>query len=310
MRVTTQQLRELKRQGQRFAMLTAYEYSIARLLDEAGIPVLLVGDSMGSVVLGYDTTLPVTIEDIIRHTQAVVRGSTRALVVSDMPFMSFQASVEDAMRNAGRILKEGGGQAVKLEGGAGVVPTVRKMVDAGIPVMGHIGLTPQSVHQMGGYKVQGKTLAVAARLLADAAALEEAGVFSIVLEGVPALLAARITAAVSVPTIGIGAGPHCDAQVQVIHDLLGLFNDFLPKHARRYAQLGPIIQEAARRYAEDVVGGAFPTDKESFSMDEHILHELDQEQSSTHLRDIVPPPAGAEEGHAEGLYSPAEHVAY
>jgi 3-methyl-2-oxobutanoate hydroxymethyltransferase len=273
MRVTVQQLREWKRQGQRFAMLTAYEYSIAKLLDEAGIPVLLVGDSMGSVVLGYDTTLPVTLDDIIRHTAAVVRGAKRALVVADMPFMTYQTSAEDAMRNAARILQETGAQAVKLEGGAVVAPTVRRMVDAGIPVMGHIGLTPQSVHQIG-YKVQGKTVEVAARLLADAAALDQAGVFAIVLEGVPAALAGRITSLVSAPTIGIGAGPRCDAQVQVIHDLLGLFTDFLPKHARRFADLGPIIQDAVRQYAGEVAGGSFPSDKESFAMDERVLREL------------------------------------
>lgn len=273
MRVTVQQLRDWKRQGQRFAMLTAYEYSIAKLLDEAGIPVLLVGDSLGSVVLGYETTLPVTLDDVIRHTSAVVRGAKRALVVADMPFMTYQTSAEDAMRNAARILQETGAQAVKLEGGTVVAPTVRRMVDAGIPVMGHIGLTPQSVHQIG-YKVQGKTVEVAARLLSDAAALDQAGVFGIVLEGVPAALAGRITALVGVPTIGIGAGPQCDAQVQVIHDVLGLFTDFLPKHAKRFADLGPVIKGAVRQYADDVVGGAFPTEKESFSMDERVLREL------------------------------------
>ncbi|HVA24883.1 MAG TPA: 3-methyl-2-oxobutanoate hydroxymethyltransferase [Chloroflexota bacterium] len=276
MRVTVQQLRDWKRQGQRFAMLTAYEYSIAKLLDEAGIPVLLVGDSLGSVVLGYETTLPVTIEDMIRHTGAVVRGAKQALVVADMPFMTYQTSAEDAMRSAARILQETGAQAVKLEGGTVIAPTVRRMVDAGIPVMGHIGITPQSVHQIG-YKVQGKTVQMAAKLLADAASLDEAGAFGIVLEGVPAALASRITASVSSPTIGIGAGPHCDAQVQVIHDMLGLFTDFLPKHAKRFADLGPIIRDAARQYASEVVDGAFPTDKESFAMDERVLRELSLE---------------------------------
>ena len=274
MRITVQQLRDWKRQGQRFAMLTAYEYSIAKLLDEAGIPVLLVGDSLGSVVLGYETTLPVTLEDILRHTAAVVRGTKHALVVADMPFMTYQTSAEDAMRNAARILQETGAQAVKLEGGTVIAPTVRRMVDAGIPVMGHIGLTPQSVHLIG-YKVQGKTVQMAAKLLADAAALDEAGAFGMVLEGVPAALAGRITASVSIPTIGIGAGPRCDAQVQVIHDILGLFTDFVPKHTKRYAELGALIQEAARQYAGDVVGGAFPTDKESFAMDERVLRELE-----------------------------------
>jgi 3-methyl-2-oxobutanoate hydroxymethyltransferase len=273
-RVTVQQVRDWKSQGKRFAMLTAYEYSIAKLLDEAGIPVLLVGDSLGSVVLGYETTLPVTLDDVIRLTAAVVRGSKRALVVADMPFMSYQASVKDAMRSAGRILQETGAQAVKLEGGVTVAATVRRLVDAGIPVMGHIGLTPQSVHQMG-YKVQGKTVQVATQLLADAAALDEAGAFSVVLEGVPAALGARITSSVSIPTIGIGAGPHCDGQVQVIHDILGLFTDFVPKHAKRYAALGLLIQGAARQYAAEVVSGEFPTAKESFAMDDRVLHELD-----------------------------------
>jgi 3-methyl-2-oxobutanoate hydroxymethyltransferase len=273
-RLTIQHVRDLKRQGKRFAMLTAYDYSMAKLLDQAGIPVLLVGDSMGTVMLGYETTLPVTLDDVLRHTQAVVRGSTRALVVADMPFMSYQPSIEQALRSAGRLLAEGGAQAVKLEGGANVAPTVRALVNAGIPVMAHIGLTPQSVHQLGGYKVQGKTVQIAARLLADASALEEAGAFSLVLEAVPAPLAARITAAIGIPTIGIGAGPHCDAQVQVIHDLLGLFTDFQPKHAKRYAELGKAIQDAVRQYASDVEAGAFPTGAESFSMDERVLSNL------------------------------------
>jgi 3-methyl-2-oxobutanoate hydroxymethyltransferase len=295
-RVTIQQLRDWKRQGQRFAMLTAYEYSIAKLLDAARIPVLLVGDSLGSVVLGYETTLPVTLDDILRHTAAVVRGTKHALVVADMPFMTYQTSAEDAMRNAARILQETGAQAVKLEGGTAVATTVRRMVDAGIPVMGHIGLTPQSVHQMG-YKVQGKTVQLAAKLLADAAALDEAGAFGLVLEGVPAALAGRITAAVGMPTIGIGAGPHCDAQVQVIHDILGLFTDFVPKHTKRYADLGMLIQEAARHYAGEVVDGAFPTDKESFAMDERVLAELSSE--------AAPVLAGAGTGEADfGGYAP------
>lgn len=294
MRVTVQQLRDWKRQGQRFAMLTAYEYSIAKLLDEAGIPVLLVGDSLGSVVLGYDTTLPVTLDDIVRHAGAVVRGAKQALVVADLPFMSYQTSPEDALRSAARVLQESGAQAVKLEGGTTIAPTVRRLVDAGIPVMGHIGLTPQSVHQIG-YKVQGKTVQVATRLLADATALEDAGVFSIVLEGIPAPLAARITATVSVPTIGIGAGPECDAQVQVIHDILGLFTDFVPKHARRYADLGKVIQEAASHYSNDVASGAFPSAKESFTMDERVLHELgagDQSSASTVAEEAREPEFG------------------
>lgn len=274
MRLTIHQIQEMKRRGERIAMLTAYDYSTARILDEAGAPMLLVGDSLGMVVLGYETTLSVTVDDMVRHTQAVVRGSSRALVVSDMPFMSYQASIEDAVRNAGRLIKETGAQAVKLEGGATVASTIRRIVDAGIPVMGHIGLTPQSIHQLGGYKVQGKTLAVASRLILDAKALEDAGAFSMVLEGVPAPLAAHISHALSVPTIGIGAGPGCDGQVQVIHDLLGLFSDFVPRHAKRYAELHPTILGAVQRYMADVAAGSFPTDKESFSMDERVLEEL------------------------------------
>jgi 3-methyl-2-oxobutanoate hydroxymethyltransferase len=265
----------MKRRGQRFAMLTAYDYAVAKLLDAAGVPILLVGDSLGIVMLGYENTLGVTMDDMVRHTQAVVRGTKQALIVGDLPFLSYQVSADEAVRNAGRLIQEGGAQAVKLEGGMSVAGTVRRIVDCGIPVMGHIGLTPQSVHQLGGYKVQGRQVEVAARLMADAAALEKAGAFSLVLEGVPTALAARITARLSIPTIGIGAGPHCDGQVQVIHDLLGLFTDFVPRHARKYAELGEQIGQAVRQYATDVESGAFPTAKESFSMDERVLRELD-----------------------------------
>lgn len=276
MRITIQQVQEWKQQGKRFAMLTAYDYPTAKLLDEAGLPLLLVGDSLGVVVLGHETTIPVTMEDIIRSTQAVVRGAKRALVVADLPFLSYQVSPEQAVANAGRLLKEAGAQAVKLEGGLAVAPTVRRISEAGIPVMGHIGLTPQAVHQLGGYRVQGRRLEVAQRLLAEAAALEAAGAFSLVLEGVPAPLAARLTASLKIPTIGIGAGVGCDGQVQVLHDLLGLFTDFVPRHARRYAELGEAIKDAARRYTADVEAGTFPTAKESFSMDEQVLAELDR----------------------------------
>ena len=215
MRVTIQQVQEKKQRGERFAMLTAYDYAMAKLVDETGVPLLLVGDSLGVVVLGHETTLPVTMEDIIRCTQAVVRGSHQALIVADLPFMSYQVSPEQAVQNAGRLMQEGGAQAVKLEGGAAIVPTVQRIVAAGIPVMGHLGLTPQSVHQLGGYRVQGRTAEVASQLLADAAALETAGAFSIVLECVPAQLAGEISRRVQIPTIGIGAGPQCDGQVQV-----------------------------------------------------------------------------------------------
>ena len=276
MRTTIQQIQEMKRRGERIAMLTAYEYSIAKLLDAAGVPMLLVGDSLASVVLGFETTIGATMDDMVRHTQAVVRGTEKALIVGDLPFMSYQVSVEEALRNAGRLMREGGAGAVKLEGGVTVAETVRRIVQAGVPVMGHIGLTPQSVHQLSGHKVQGRTAEVAARLLADADALEEAGAFAVVLEGMPAPLAAEVTKRLKIPTIGIGAGPGCDGQVQVIHDLLGLFTDFVPRHARRYADLGEQIKDAVRRYADDVREGSFPTAKESFSMDPAILAEVEE----------------------------------
>jgi 3-methyl-2-oxobutanoate hydroxymethyltransferase len=275
-RVTIQQIQEMKQRGERIAMLTAYEYSIAKLLDAAGVPMLLVGDSLASVVLGYETTIHATMDDMVRHTQAVVRGTERALIVGDLPFMSYQVSIKEALRNAGRLMREGGAGAVKLEGGVTVAETVRRIVQAGVPVMGHIGLTPQSVHQLSGHKVQGRTAEVATRLVADAVALEQAGAFAVVLEGMPTLLAAEVTRRLSIPTIGIGAGPECDGQVQVIHDLLGLFTDFVPRHARKYADLGEQIKEAVRRYADDVREGSFPTAKESFSMSASVLQEVEE----------------------------------
>jgi 3-methyl-2-oxobutanoate hydroxymethyltransferase len=226
------------------------------------------------VVLGYDSTLPVTMEDMIHHTKAVMRGSTRALVVGDMPFMSYQTGWQDAMKNAARFMQEAGCGAVKLEGGVRSAEIVAKLVEAGIPVMGHIGLTPQSVNQFGGWKVQGKTPAAAVQLMHDAQALEQAGAFAIVLELVPAPLAELLTQRVSVPTIGIGAGPHCDGQVQVFHDMLGLFDAFAPKHAKRFVEAGALIREALQRYTADVKSGAFPTAKESFKMDPAALAEL------------------------------------
>src|SRR4051812_7387622 len=229
MRLTITQLKEMKSRGERIAMLTAYDYPTARVLDDAGAHMLLVGDSMGTVVYGYDTTIKVTLEDIIRHTGAVVRGSAKALVVADMPFLSYQVSVDEAVRNAGRLLQEGGAQAVKLEGGIPRAPTIRRIVDCGIPVMAHLGLTPQSVNQLGGYKVQGRTVEVAERLVRDALAVEAAGAFGLVLECVPAPLSEYISSRLAIPTVGIGAGAGCDGQVQVIHDLLGLFDDFIPR---------------------------------------------------------------------------------
>ncbi|MCI0819058.1 MAG: 3-methyl-2-oxobutanoate hydroxymethyltransferase [Chloroflexi bacterium] len=254
----------MKQRGEKIVMITAYEYSSARLAEEAGIPLILVGDSLGNVVLGYDSTIPVTMDEMVHHVKPVVRATDRTHVVADMPFGSFQGGPEDALRNAARLLKEGGAQSVKLEGGKHVADTVRRLTQAGIPVMGHLGLTPQSINQLGGYKVQGKTPAAAVRILNDAMALQEAGAYAIVLEAVPVRVAEIITDKLDIPTIGIGAGWACDGQVQVWHDLLGLFNDFVPRHAKRYANLGPTIVEALRAYASDVRDGAFPTEKESF----------------------------------------------
>lgn len=270
-RITITELKAMKKRGEKIVMLTAYDCPTARLVEEAGVPLILVGDTLGMVVLGYDTTIPVTMEEMLHHVKAVTRGTRRAHVVADMPFMSYQTGPEDALRNAGRMLKEGGAQSVKLEGGAHVAETVRRLVESGIPVMGHLGLTPQSVNQIGGYKVQGKTPAAAVKLLNDAIALQEAGAYAVVLETVPAQVAEAITQKLSIPTIGIGAGPHCDGQVQVLHDLLGLFSDFLPKHARRYAELGAQIVRAVREYADDVKEGRFPTEKESFLLPEPAL---------------------------------------
>lgn len=274
MRVTIEQIKEMKQRGEKIPMLTAYDYSTARLIDESGVPLILVGDSLGMVVLGYETTIPVTMEEMLHHTKAVVRGAKRALVVGDMPFMTYHISRDEALRNAARFIQEGGAQAVKLEGGENVAETVRHIVSCGIPVMGHIGLTPQSVHQLGGFKVVGKTVEMATKLLKDAKALEEAGAFAIVLELVPSQLSKLITEEVSIPTIGIGSGKDCDGQVQVISDLLGLYTEFVPKHAKQYAKLGEIIKKAVGQYVSEVQTEAFPSPKESYSMDERIISEV------------------------------------
>jgi len=260
MRTTINQIKEMKARAEKIVMLTAYDYSIARLVDEAGIPLILVGDSLGMVVLGYESTIPVTIDEMLHHTKAVVRGTRQAMVVGDMPFMTYHFSVEDALRNAARFIQEAGAQAVKLEGGVTVAEKVKHIVDCGIPVMGHIGLTPQSIHQLGGFKKQGKTPEEAANLLEDAKALEEAGAFAIVLETIPANLARLITDKISIPTIGIGAGPACDGQVQVINDILGSFTDFVPKHAKQYVKLTDIIAKAVTRYRDEVKDGTFPAE--------------------------------------------------
>lgn len=274
MRITINQIKEMKQKGEKIAMLTAYDYSTAKIVDEVGIPLILVGDSLGMVVLGYETTIPVTIEECLHHTKAVVRGTKKVLVVGDMPFMTYHTSVEEALKNAARFIQEAGAQAIKLEGGVTVAEKVRRIVECGIPVMGHIGLTPQSIHQLGGYKIQGRTPEAAAKMLKDAQALEEAGVFGIVLETVPTPLATLITQKISVPTIGIGAGIGCDGQVQIINDILGSYTDFVPKHTKQYAKLTDIMSSAITEYYNEVKAGTFPTDKQSFSMDESILAEL------------------------------------
>ena len=274
MRVTVSSIKEMKLKKEKIVMLTAYDYSTAKLVDEAGVPLILVGDSLGMVMLGYDSTIPVTMDEMIHHTKAVVRGAKQALVVGDMPFMTYHTSVSDALRNAARFMQEGGAQAVKLEGGVVVAETVKRIIDCGIPVMGHIGLTPQSVHQLGGHKVQGKSPEAAERLLADARALEQAGAFAIVLELVPAPLSKLISQKINIPTIGIGAGPDCDGQVQVISDLLGLFSDFVPKHAKQYAKLAGTIRTAITDYVNEVKAGGFPTAAQSSTMDESLLEEL------------------------------------
>jgi 3-methyl-2-oxobutanoate hydroxymethyltransferase len=277
-RKTVAEIRAMKQDGEKIVMLTAYDYPSARIAEEAGVDVILVGDSLGMVVLGYDSTVPVTIEDMLHHSRAVARGSERALIVTDLPFMTYQTSIEDAMRNAGRLLQEGNCQAVKLEGGVHMAETVRRLTQIGIPVMGHIGLTPQSVHQLSGYKVQGRTPETAERLVEDAVALQQAGAFAIVLETIPAQLAQVITDRVRVPTIGIGAGAGCDGQVQVWHDLLTYatpeMSGYMPRHVKRFANAGELMHEAIARYAAEVRDGSFPMKEHSFQMPKAALEEL------------------------------------
>ena len=277
MPISISQIKDMKRRTEKIPMLTAYDYVTAKIVDEAGVPLILVGDSLGMVMLGYESTIPVTIEDMIHHTKAVVRGAKRALVVGDMPFMTYHLSVSDALYNAARFIQEGGAQAIKLEGGEVVADTVRRLVDCGIPVMGHIGLTPQSVHQLGGFKVRGKGVVEARKLLDDARILEEAGAFAVVLECTPAPLSRLITAKLTIPTIGIGAGPDCDGQVQVISDILGLYTDFVPKHAKQYARLAAEIRQAVADYISEVKSLSFPTEAQSYAMDEGLIEQLKTE---------------------------------
>ena len=263
MKWTVDKIRKLKGKS-RIASLTAYDFTSARWIDEAGIPLILVGDSLGMIMLGYDSTIPVTMADMVHHTKAVVKGAIQALVVADMPFLSYQVRLDEAVGNAGLLIKEAGADAVKIEGGAFRVDTVRHLIANGIPVMGHIGLTPQSVRAFGGYKIQGRDSEGAAQLQADALALADAGVFSLVLEGMPAELAADITDSIAVPTIGIGAGAGCDGQVLVMHDMLGMYKDFAPKFIKRYAEVGTAMQSAFSQYKAEVEAGQFPGPDHSY----------------------------------------------
>ncbi len=263
-RRTIVDLQQMKAEGEKISVLTAYDYPLARLMDQAGIDIVLVGDSVGSVVAGYETTLPVTMQEMLYHTRAVARAVQRALIIADMPFLSYQVDLAEARRNAGRLIKEGGAQAVKLEGGVNVAETIRAIVNMDVPVVGHIGLTPQSVHRMGGYRVQGRAEAQAQQLLADARAVADAGACAMVLEGIPASLAREITELVPIPTIGIGAGIHCSGQVLVIHDILGLCDKYSPKFVKRYADVSGIIRSGIDAYIRDVKDGAFPAEEHSF----------------------------------------------
>ncbi len=272
--VTVPDIVRMKERGEKIVMLTAYDAPTARLLDSAGVDILLVGDSVGNVVLGYENTLPVTMDEMVHHARAVVRGASRCLVVADMPYLSYHLGTREAVRNAGRFLQEAGARAVKVEGGRKRIEVIRALRDAEIPVMGHVGLTPQSVHDFGGFKVQGRSGASARAVLEDALAVEEAGAFSVVLEGIPAELAALITERLGIPTIGIGAGRGCDGQVLVIHDLLGITPDPVPSFVRRYADLGAAIREACVRFGADVRGGSYPAETESYHLKPEVLDEI------------------------------------
>ena len=277
MRVTITEIKEMKQRKEKIPMLTAYDYVTAKMVDEAGVPLILVGDSLGMVMLGYESTIPVTMEEMIHHTKAVVRGAKKALIIGDMPFMTYHISTSDALHNAARFIQEGGAQVVKLEGGEVVAEQVRRLADCGIPVMGHIGLTPQSIHQLGGFKVRGKAAEEAKKLLNDARILEEAGAFAIVLECTPAPLSKLITQKLTIPTIGIGAGPDCDGQVQVISDMLGLYTEFVPRHAKQYARLAGEIKTAVSSYISEVKSLSFPTMEQSYTMDESLIKQLEAE---------------------------------
>lgn len=276
MKTTVLTLKEQKQKGDKITMLTAYDYSTAKIMDEAGIECLLVGDSLGMVMLGYDSTIPVTMADMLHHTKAVARGAKNALVVADMPFMSYQVSAEDAVRNAGRLMQEGGAQAVKLEGGREVCGQISAITRASIPVMAHLGLTPQSVNALGGYKVQAREAEAAHGLLLDALAVEEAGAFALVLECIPAKLAEWVSRRLSIPTIGIGAGAGCDGQVLVYQDMLALYSDMCPKFVRRFADAGEVMRQGFRGYIDEVKAGSFPTEEHSFKMPDEVLSQVEE----------------------------------
>ncbi|TJX15812.1 3-methyl-2-oxobutanoate hydroxymethyltransferase [Tissierella creatinini] len=278
MKNTVLTFKNSKKENKKLTMLTAYDYSTAKLMDEVGINAILVGDSLGMVMLGYEDTLSVTIEDIIHHTKAVARGAKNTLIISDMPFMSYQTSVYDAVCNAGRLIKEGNSHAVKLEGGEEVCPQIKAIVDASIPVMAHIGLTPQSVNEFGGFKVQGKDVETAQKLIDAAKAIEQAGAFSITLEGIPAELAEIITNSISIPTIGIGAGNGCDGQVLVYQDMLGMYSNFTPKFIKRYAELGSYMKDAFKEYINEVQSGAFPGPEHTYAISEEVINKIKGDQ--------------------------------
>jgi 3-methyl-2-oxobutanoate hydroxymethyltransferase len=294
-RVTTREIALMAAEQQPIAVITAYDATSARLGEEAGAPILLVGDSLGMVVQGHEYPIPVTLDQMVYHTGIVARVTRRPLIAADLPFMTYQLSPEQALANAARLVQEGGAQAVKLEGGAGLAPTIRRIVEAGIPVIGHVGLQPQSVHAVGGLRAQGREAEAAAQIVRDALAVEAAGAFAIVLEAIPAPLAALISERLVIPTIGIGAGPHTDGQVQVFHDLLQLFEGFAPRHARQYARAGDVMREALQAYVRDVAARAFPTDAHSYSMKPEVLAAVQQALGSD-----AAPHSLAEAGHDAG----------
>lgn len=274
MKKTVVTFQQMKEKGEKISMLTAYDYSTAKLEDEAGVTSILVGDSLGNVILGYEDTISVTMEDMIHHSAAVARGAEHALVIVDMPFMSYQTSVYDAVVNAGRLMKEGRAGAVKLEGGKEVCPQIKAIVDAGIPVCAHLGLTPQSINAFGGFRVQGKTEAAAKKLLDDAMEVQKAGAFAVVLEGIPRKLADLVTERLTIPTIGIGAGNGCDGQVLVYQDMLGMFSDFTPKFVKRYANTGEVMKNAFGQYIEEIQSGAFPAEEHEYKIDDDVIEKL------------------------------------